>query len=116
MCPAPSEVDAARSMFPEAACLTGLDLGAYAAVLADARAVVAVDTGPAHLAAAVSAPLVSLFGPGSDPATWSPWGPSVTVLKAAEGWPSLGTVTDTVLAAVEAVAPRPRGAPDPATV
>src|SRR5262245_29382588 len=41
-------------------------------VLRGARAVVAVDSGPMHLAAAVGAPVVALFGPG-DPRECRPW-------------------------------------------
>jgi ADP-heptose:LPS heptosyltransferase len=44
--------------------------GLYAAV----RGLVASDTGPGHLAAAVGAPLVSLFGP-TDPALYAPLAP-----------------------------------------
>jgi heptosyltransferase II len=35
---------------------------------------VCVDSGPAHLAAAVGVPTVTLFGP-TDPVRWRPWGP-----------------------------------------
>jgi ADP-heptose:LPS heptosyltransferase len=45
-----------------------------AAVLARAEAVVAANTGPAHLAAAVETPVVSLFAPTVSPLAWRPWG------------------------------------------
>ncbi|MBG0829974.1 glycosyltransferase family 9 protein [Planomonospora sp. ID67723] len=49
-----------------------------AAVLAGASAVVAANTGPAHLAAAVGTPVVSLFAPVVPAARWAPYGvPSV---------------------------------------
>lgn len=35
---------------------------------------VCVDSGPAHLAAAVGVPTISIFGP-TDPVRWRPWGP-----------------------------------------
>ncbi|ETK31513.1 glycosyltransferase family 9 protein [Microbispora sp. ATCC PTA-5024] len=61
-----------------------LDLGGattfaeLAAVLAGAGAVVAANTGPAHLAAAVGTPVVSLFAPVVPAARWAPYGvPSV---------------------------------------
>jgi ADP-heptose:LPS heptosyltransferase len=57
----------------------GLDLGGrttlgeLAEVLAGAACVVVGNTGPAHLAAAVGAPVVSLFAPTVPPARWRPW-------------------------------------------
>jgi ADP-heptose:LPS heptosyltransferase len=63
-----------------------LDLGGrttlaeLAAVFSGARAVVAPNTGPAHLAAAVGAPIVSLFAPVVPAARWRPYGTRVTVL------------------------------------
>jgi ADP-heptose:LPS heptosyltransferase len=50
------------------------DLGELAAVLARADAVVVGNTGPAHLAAAVGTPVVSLFAPVVPAARWRPWG------------------------------------------
>ncbi|MBI1353328.1 MAG: lipopolysaccharide heptosyltransferase I [Acidobacteria bacterium] len=47
-----------------------------------ARAVVGVDSGPLHLAAAVGAPGVALFGP-TDPARNGPYGSSFRVLRSA---------------------------------
>jgi ADP-heptose:LPS heptosyltransferase len=49
-------------------------------VLARAAAVVVANTGPAHLAAAVGTPVVSLFAPTVPAARWAPYGVSVTVL------------------------------------
>ncbi|MBO0688602.1 MAG: glycosyltransferase family 9 protein [Candidatus Dormibacteraeota bacterium] len=49
------------------------DLAELAAVLAGARAVVSANTGPAHLAAAVGVPVVSLFAPVVPSARWRPW-------------------------------------------
>jgi len=54
------------------------DLAGLAAVLAGADAVVVGNTGPAHLAAAVGTPVVSLFAPTVPSSRWAPWGvPSV---------------------------------------
>jgi heptosyltransferase III len=52
--------------------------GQLAAVLAAADCVVSGNTGPAHLAAAVGTPVVSLFAPVVAAEAWRPWGvPSV---------------------------------------
>jgi ADP-heptose:LPS heptosyltransferase len=48
-------------------------LGGLAEVLAGAEAVVVGNTGPAHLAAAVGTPVVSLFSPVVPAARWRPW-------------------------------------------
>lgn len=49
-------------------------------VLARAVCLVVGNTGPAHLAAAVGTPVVSLFAPVVSPAQWTPWGVPVVVL------------------------------------
>ncbi|WP_037357681.1 glycosyltransferase family 9 protein [Amycolatopsis orientalis] len=51
-----------------------------AAVLAGAEAVVAPNTGPAHLAAAVGTPVVSLFSPVVPAARWAPFGVPAALL------------------------------------
>jgi ADP-heptose:LPS heptosyltransferase len=51
-----------------------------AAVLAGAGAVVVGNTGPAHLAAAVGTPVVSLFAPVVPAARWAPYGVPVALL------------------------------------
>jgi ADP-heptose:LPS heptosyltransferase len=50
-----------------------LDLAGLAEVLAGADALVAGNTGPAHLAAAVGTPVVSLFSPVVPAVRWRPW-------------------------------------------
>jgi ADP-heptose:LPS heptosyltransferase len=49
-------------------------LAGLAGVLARADAAVVGNTGPAHLAAAVGTPVVSLFAPTVPAARWRPWG------------------------------------------
>jgi len=49
------------------------DLAELAATLAGAQVAVVGNTGPAHLAAAVRTPVVSLFAPTVPPARWRPW-------------------------------------------
>jgi len=51
----------------------------YAAVLKRCRLFVGNDNGPMHMAAALSVPVVALFGP-SNPDEWGPRGPQVRVL------------------------------------
>jgi ADP-heptose:LPS heptosyltransferase len=51
-----------------------LDLEELAGVLAGAEAVVVGNTGPAHLAAAVGTPVVSLFAPTVPAIRWAPYG------------------------------------------
>ncbi|SEP64867.1 glycosyltransferase family 9 protein [Microlunatus flavus] len=61
--------------------LTGaVDLAGLAAVLEGAQVVVAPNTGPAHLAAAVGTPVVSLFAPVVPPERWAPYGVPVVLL------------------------------------
>jgi len=50
------------------------DLRGLAEVLASADVVVTGNTGPAHLAAAVGRPVVSIFPPTVPPSRWAPWG------------------------------------------
>jgi ADP-heptose:LPS heptosyltransferase len=55
-------------------------LAELAAVFTGAQVVVVPNTGPAHLAAAVGVPMVSLFAPVVPAAQWSPYGDAVTML------------------------------------
>jgi ADP-heptose:LPS heptosyltransferase len=61
-----------------------LDLAALAEVLAGAVVVVSGNTGPAHLAAAVGTPVVSLFAPTVPAEQWRPWGVPHTLLGAVD--------------------------------
>ncbi|WP_298591073.1 glycosyltransferase family 9 protein [uncultured Kocuria sp.] len=112
------------------------DLPGLAAVLDAAACVVVGNTGPAHLAAAVGTPVVSLFSPVVPPERWAPYGVPVVLLgdqgadcrgsRARDcpvpGHPCLSSVSPaTVLAAVEqltggargraATVPEPQGGP-----
>jgi heptosyltransferase-3 len=57
-----------------------LPLGALLAGLSRCSVFVGNDSGPGHLATAVGAPAVVLFGP-TDPGEWAPLGKSVTVVR-----------------------------------
>jgi ADP-heptose:LPS heptosyltransferase len=90
-------------------------LAELAGVLAGADAVVVGNTGPAHLAAAVGTPIVSLFAPTVPPERWAPYGVPAEILMrdvpcagcrarvcSVDGHPCLGGVPpEDVLAAVE---------------
>ena len=78
--PGPGEHDDARRLYPAATLLDGGDLAIYAALLQRASLVVANDTGPGHLAAALGRPTLSVLG-ATDAARWAPWGPTVHVLQ-----------------------------------
>lgn len=95
VCPGPGEEAAAAATLPTATCLAGTDLGTYGALLAMARGVVANDTGPGHLAAAVGAPLVAIYGPQSVSA-WAPLGRQVKLLLDASGWPDVSWVREAI--------------------
>lgn len=75
--------DTERALTAAVAGRQAVDLGGHttletlAAVFAAARVVVVPNTGPAHLAAAVGVPLVSLFAPVVPAAQWIPYGTSV---------------------------------------
>ncbi|WP_231928895.1 HAD-IIIA family hydrolase [Micromonospora echinaurantiaca] len=96
------------------------DLAGLARVLAGARCLVVGNTGPAHLAAAVGTPVVSLFAPTVPFGQWGPWRvPTVRLgdataacrdTRAARcpvpGHPCLGDVDPTeVVAAVRVLGP-----------
>jgi ADP-heptose:LPS heptosyltransferase len=102
------------------------NLGQLAAVLAAAEAVVVGNTGPAHLAAAVGTPVVSLFAPTVPPTRWAPYQVSTVLLGDQdavcrdtrvsvcpfEGHPCLGVVLPSdVLSALEQVRVRAHPVP-----
>lgn len=97
VCPGPGELVEARAAVPQARVLEPLDLGAFAALLAGSRLVIANDSGPGHLAAAVGAHLVGVFGV-TDPAKTRPWGPTVQLVGGAGGWPGYEEVAAVVAA------------------
>ncbi|HEX3541730.1 MAG TPA: glycosyltransferase family 9 protein [Acidimicrobiales bacterium] len=101
------------------------DLPALAGVLAGATAVVVGNTGPAHLAAAVGTPVVSVFAPTVPLAAWHPWGVPVVVVGDQDiscrhcrsrscpilGQPCTAAVSaGDILAALDQIAPTPRAA------
>jgi heptosyltransferase-2 len=100
VCPGPGEEAAARAAAGAARIIDPLDLGAFGALLAGSRLVVANDSGPGHLAAAVGAALVGIFGV-TDPATTRPLGPRVRLVGGTHGWPSYEEVAAAVATQLE---------------
>lgn len=82
-----------------------LSLDDLADLLLHARLFIGADSGPAHLAAAIGTPTLSLFGP-TDPARWAPIGPRTHVL--APPAPRPMSWLDPALVARAAVALLPR--------
>lgn len=82
ICPGPSEEQEAARDYPACRQLPAVRLGCYSALLQGAALVVANDTGPGHMAAAVGSPLVSVLGP-TDPQRWGAWGPTVQIVRGA---------------------------------
>jgi heptosyltransferase II len=98
-CPGPGEEAATRASLPGAILLNGLGVGTYAAVMSGARVVVANDSGPMHLAAAVGVPVVGVFGV-SDPGRTRPWSPLARTVGDVHAWPTADVVAATVLTGV----------------
>ncbi len=73
VCPGKSEEMLCSKLVPEATALSGLKLDEYAAILAMAKQVIANDSGPMHIAAAVGTNTLGIFGV-SDPRRSHPWG------------------------------------------
>lgn len=93
--PGPGERAEVLRVLPAAAVLPESDVGTFAALLAGARVVVANDSGPGHLAAAVGARLVSVFGV-TEPEKTRPWGREVRMVGSGAGWPTYEEVVRTV--------------------
>jgi len=94
-CPGPGETEAVRTAVPEALILPPTDVATFAALLAASRLVVANDSGSAHVAAAVGARLITLFGV-TDSRRTGPWSPTALRLGSTQGWPSLQDVSAAV--------------------
>jgi len=94
-CPGPDEDRIISEQHPGVKLLPGVKLGVYGGLLRRAALVVSNDTGPAHLAAAVVAPVLSVLGP-TKPEQWAPWGPTVTVVRRWPDWPTVDEVLSRV--------------------
>ncbi|MBV8210097.1 MAG: heptosyltransferase [Burkholderiaceae bacterium] len=98
-CPGPGEHDAVAAAVPQAVLLGETDVAGFAGLLAQAQLVVANDSGAGHLAAAVGAHLISVFGVTELERT-RPLGENVQVLGSASGWPDYEEVRSAVFAAL----------------
>ena len=96
-CPGPGEETLISAAHPGVKLLAGVGLGTYGGLLRRAALVVSNDTGPAHLAAAVGAPVLSVLGP-TKPEQWAPWGSKVEVIRHWPQWPSVDVVRQRVQA------------------
>jgi len=101
-CPAPGERAAVAEVLSGAAILPSTDVGTFAALLAASQLVIANDSGPGHVAAAVGARLVSVFGV-TEPTRTRPWGPAVTLVGSERGWPRYEEVAAAVATALASV-------------
>jgi lipopolysaccharide heptosyltransferase II len=98
ICPGPGEESRCQGFKSHATVLSGLSLGAYSAVMAGAEMVIANDSGPMHLAAAVGAPVLGVFGNG-DPGRTRPWGGRY--LGGYGNWPSVEAVLAATIQSTE---------------
>ncbi|NBX84378.1 MAG: lipopolysaccharide heptosyltransferase family protein [Gammaproteobacteria bacterium] len=93
ICPGPQEIEEAKKYFPDALILPNLNLETYAAILKLASKIIANDSGPLHIAAAVHqqyAP-IGLFGVTPPERT----GPkNARILGSANRWPEMNEVLD----------------------
>jgi len=97
--PGPNEIAVVRNALPGVTVLPESDVATFAAVLAGAQLVVANDSGPGHLAAAVGARLISVFGV-TEPEKTRPWSTSTTLIGSSNGWPRYDEVVTAVNAAL----------------
>lgn len=95
--PPPNEVDPVRAALPGATILPSVPLGVFAALADGAAVVIANDSGTSHVAAAVGARQVTIFGV-TDRARTGPWSRRAVCVGANGAWP----IVDEVIAAVDA--------------
>jgi heptosyltransferase-2 len=93
--PPPNEAEATRAALPGARILPAVTLGAYAALAARAAVVVANDSGVSHVAAAVGARQVTIFGV-TEAARTGPWNPRALGVGAMNAWPEPAAVLATI--------------------
>ncbi len=93
VCPGKNEEHLCAELVPDATVLSGLNLGDYAAILKGSERVIANDSGPMHMAAAVGANTLGIFGV-TEPKRTAPWG--ADYIGASGTWPTLSQVLDII--------------------
>jgi heptosyltransferase-2 len=93
--PPPAEVDAVRAALPGVALLPPVPLGAFAALAASAGVVIANDSGTSHIAAAVGARQVTIFGV-TDRRRTGPWSARAMCVGENGRWPEVPEVVDAI--------------------
>jgi heptosyltransferase-2 len=91
MCPPPAETEEARRNAPDAHLLPPLGLGAFAALTTHAALVICNDSGVSHVAAAVDARQITLFGVTQRERT-GPWSQQAHCLGSNQHWPDVDEV------------------------
>ncbi len=89
-CAGPAEIERGAVGHLSGEVLRCASLVELAGRIAAARLYIGNDSGITHLAAALGAPTVAIFGP-TDPRVWAPRGENVRVLRGSP-WPSVGEV------------------------
>lgn len=91
-CPAPFETEQFEETLGQyVKILPNLNIPQYAAIMQRSRQVIANDSGPMHLAAAVQTPVLGIFGQ-SDPQRTQPWGGKY--IGTLHHWPSCREVLE----------------------
>ena len=93
--PLAREADAVRAELPGATLLPSVALGVYAALARASALVIANDSGSSHVAAAVSARQVTIFGV-TDRSRTAPWSPRAVCVGDNGAWPNVPAVVAAV--------------------
>lgn len=94
ICPGPNEIAEAEKQFPKNHVLPDLSLYEYLQVMSQANCVIANDSGPLHMAAALPCPTIGLFGATCEQRT----APRQALILGNLGhWPDVETVLQQIL-------------------
>jgi heptosyltransferase II len=93
--PPSQEADAVRAAMPEATLLRPVPLGVYAALAQAAAVVIANDSGSSHVAAAVGARQVTIFGV-TDRQRTGPWSKRAVCIGDNGTWPDVAQVVNAI--------------------